>query len=278
VFSYQKVIYGEDNRVEVAEFSNPLVRELSKSVAAQIDYRDLRIDSTGELYHLASKLLRYERGFCHDTPFLDQYSLAECSGFLVAPDLIVTAGHCVQEEQECENLRWVFDYVQPNDPSKNEITISKENVYSCAKKVAFELDSESKSDFAVIKLDREVLGREPLRFRTEGNIEINQSLYLIGHPTGLPMKVSDQSWVRDNNDPIFFRSNLDAFGGNSGSPVFNQATNLVEGILVRGEEDFFYDRKSGCYRNKVCQDFECVGEAATRITGLNLQKIILQNQ
>ncbi|WP_420540401.1 S46 family peptidase (plasmid) [Paenibacillus polymyxa] len=42
--------------------------------------------------------------------------------------------------------------------------------------------------------------------------------------------------VRDNPPNAFFVANLDTYGGNSGSPVFNSDTHEVEGILVRGED------------------------------------------
>jgi len=45
-------------------------------------------------------------------------------------------------------------------------------------------------------------------------------------------------------NPIFFDANLDTFGGNSGSPVFDARTNAVVGILVRGADD--YREEGGC--------------------------------
>ena len=36
----------------------------------------------------------------------------------------------------------------------------------------------------------------------------------------------------------YFTANLDTYRGNSGSPVFNAITHKVEGVLVRGEQDF----------------------------------------
>ena len=59
------------------------------------------------------------------------------------------------------------------------------------------------------------------------------------------MKIADGAWVRKNTNPVFFQTNLDAFGGNSGSPVLNSETGEVEGILVRGEIDYSYDSR-GC--------------------------------
>ena len=74
--------------------------------------------------------------------------------------------------------------------------------------------------------------------------------------------------VRKNVNPIYFSSNLDTFGGNSGSAVFNADTGEVEGILVRGEADYVNDRRRGCKVPNQCSDGGCRGEEVTRITNI----------
>ena len=44
-------------------------------------------------------------------------------------------------------------------------------------------------------------------------------------------------------------ANLDTFMGNSGSPVFNKETGLVEGILIEGAEDLEDDLDNLCTRS-----------------------------
>ena len=91
---------------------------------------------------------------------------------------------------------------------------------------------------------------------------------VIGHPSGLPTKISDGAIVRENANKVFFQSTLDTFGGNSGSAVFDAKTGLVEGILVRGERDYVQDPVMNCSRPKVCKVTECRGEDVTRITNI----------
>jgi hypothetical protein len=57
-------------------------------------------------------------------------------------------------------------------------------------------------------------------------------------------------------------ANLDTYGGNSGSPVFNATNHQVEGILVRGENDFVTN--GSCYVSLVCPTTGCRGEDVTR--------------
>ena len=70
-----------------------------------------------------------------------------------------------------------------------------------------------------------------------GEIQVGEPLCLIGHPWGLPTKVSHTAEVLKNDGLTWFMANLDSFEGNSGSAVFNELTGEVEGILVRGKPD-----------------------------------------
>jgi V8-like Glu-specific endopeptidase len=47
------------------------------------------------------------------------------------------------------------------------------------------------------------------------------NLYMLGLPYGLPVKFVGNGSVQRNTQKDFLESNLDAFGGNSGSPTFN---------------------------------------------------------
>ena len=85
---------------------------------------------------------------------------------------------------------------------------------------------------------------------------------MIGHPCGLPQKFADGATVRDNTPKAFFVANLDTYGGNSGSPVFNSSNQAVEGILVRGENDFVTN--GTCFVSLVCPTTGCRGEDVTR--------------
>jgi V8-like Glu-specific endopeptidase len=264
-YSKNKVVYGIDNRVEVYETEGTLFSDLAKSTAAMIDSRSLNNDNS-DVYTITGGTLE-SRGICSNARFSQQITAASCSGFLVAPNLLVTAGHCITSDYDCESQKWVFDYKQSEEEAI-EFTVDSNSVYSCKRIIQRSLDRSSRDDFALIELDREVLDRTPLEFRTEGKVEDNAPLVVIGHPSGLPTKVSDGANVRDNIGDVYFSANLDTFGGNSGSAVFNSETGLVEGILVRGETDYVYTSR-GCRVPKVCTEEGCMGEHVTRITNIS---------
>lgn len=261
-----KVIYGDDNRVLAEDSNNDLYKKLAQSTAVQIKNSNLQAIKDGESYAVdPTKLQDSFAEVCADEDFSQLTNAGNCSGFLVGDDLLVTAGHCVPAQDACDNAKWAFNYQQEVVGATGNVLDGKD-VYSCAKIINQKLDSFTKNDFALIQLDRKVEGREPLKFRTEGKVELGADLVVIGHPSGLPTIIADGAYVRENDNDYFFVANTDTFGGNSGSAVFNAETGEVEGILVRGEKDYEYDAKAGCNRPKKCENEECRGEDITRIT------------
>jgi V8-like Glu-specific endopeptidase len=269
------VIYGEDNRRDFSEVSEEW-KTLTKSVAVMIEGDDL-IPSTSAEGFLVVKDSGVGEVLCADEKFKHQIIAGVCTGFLVAPDTLVTAGHCYRDSYDrCGDAKWVFEFHDQNllesqsRPEQNLWQISKNNVYSC-KKI---LKKEHKSggiDYAIVQLDRPVTSAAPLKYRKTGIIADDAELVLIGSPTGLPLKISENGFIRYNAHGIFFKTNLDSFHGNSGAPVFNKETKEVEGILVRGEQDFVKDEAGQCMRPKKCAMTECRGEDAVRITTLDLK-------
>jgi V8-like Glu-specific endopeptidase len=266
VNAFDKVIYGDDNRLDVYETTNTLHLELARSTAAMISKNNL---STVNDDVVISNSTLEQRGICETAKFAKQVTAANCSGFLIAEDILVTAGHCVKSQSSCDNYKWVFDF-NINSNKTDEVTVSSNSVYSCVEIIDQNLDRSTSDDYAVIRLDRKVTDRDPLTFRKSGKVETGSPLVVIGHPSGLPTKIAADSYVRGNSSSVFFVANLDTFGGNSGSAVFNSETGVVEGILVRGERDYVYVRENGksCKVPKQCSMTECRGEDVTRITNI----------
>jgi len=257
------VIYGEDNRKDVFESTDSALVELSKSTAAMIGMENLKA-ANGE-YRISAGTLE-SRGICSQERFSKQISAANCSGFLVAPNVLVTAGHCIKSDYDCSSYKWVFDY-KVDHSDQGAINVPASSVYSCKKIITRSLDQLSKNDYAVIELDRKATDRRPLAFRKKGKVSKGASIAVIGHPTGLPTKIADGAKVRSLATKYFI-ANLDTYGGNSGSAVFNVKTSEVEGILVRGENDYVYDSKLGCQVSNKCTDTGCRGEDVTYITNI----------
>jgi hypothetical protein len=149
------------------------------------------------------------------------------------------------------------------DSSTPRTSFTADDVYEGAALIGRKLTA-SQTDWALVRLARSVVGRSPVAFRTAGKIAASQKLFVIGHPCGLPQKYAPGASVRNNTPAAFFVANLDTYGGNSGSPVFNATNIQVEGILVRGENDFV--NNGSCYVSLVCPTTGCRGEDVTRAT------------
>lgn len=268
-----KVIYGEDNRVDVFESRKSMYVELAKSTAAMIPNSALRNETNG-LVKIGGTTLQ-GRGICAKERFAKQPTAANCSGFLVGDKYLVTAGHCIENQVDCNNYKWVFDY-KVDHSEQGSVDVEKTAIYSCKSIVERSLDGATQDDYAMIELDRVVTDREPLKFRQRGKPLANAALVVIGHPTGLPTKIADGANVR-SHEAKFFRANLDTYGGNSGSAVFNAKSGMVEGILVRGENDYIYSSADRCQVSNVCPDTGCAGEDVTYITNIKALKTLGRN-
>lgn len=239
-----KAVYGHDTRREVTHVAVPGSRyDLNRRATAALVEAE-QLTRTGDTYHLRHVSFGRTYRLCTSEAFYEQPCAAFASGFLVQPDMLATAAHCVISA-DLERLRVVFDYeVTRSGP---RVTFDQSQVYEIRELVA--CGNPDADDWALLRLDRPVInGRQPVKLRTRGHVEPGTRLYMIGHPCGLPMKFADDALVTDVSSQIFFRANLDAFGGNSGSPVFDAESDAVEGILVRGSPDFFYDTGHGCRR------------------------------
>lgn len=260
------VVYGEDARKDILFVESSAIRSLSESTAAMIPTRYLIPTDYGMTTIYLSKF-GSSKGLCTDEPFYSQPSAAVCSAFLVADDLMVTAGHCISNEECAADLNsFVFGFkmLGPTHPAEE---VLNEDVFHCKEVVSREL-SEAQ-DYALVRLDRPVRRFAPLKLQKKP-LEVNDEIYVVGHPSGLPLKYADGAKVREVF-PAFYRTNLDTFGGNSGSAVFNAKTNEVVGILVRGEKDYEYNEQRACVVSKHCGPDECRGEDVTNISYITKQ-------
>jgi Bacterial tandem repeat domain 1/Trypsin-like peptidase domain len=256
----QKVIYGTDDRVDVFQLpAGPNLDDVD-SVVALFNVASV-VDNGNGTSTLQTQNFGTAQNLCAEERFRDQPIGAFCSGFLVAADIIATAGHCVNDGN-VTNARFVFGFRMRNATTA-ETVISNGEIYRGVAVIGRQ-EVGSGPDWALVRIDRPVANHRIARIRRTGRIGDTQALHVIGHPSGLPTKFADGAAVRNNQPNEFFVANLDTYGGNSGSPVFNSNTHEVEGILVRGETDFV--QQVSCQVSLVCPSTGCRGEDCTRTT------------
>jgi hypothetical protein len=253
------VIYGADDRLDLYQVKIQKIKQLADSTVALFEAGD--VGAEGKLVTSP-----YGEGLalCKEEPYWSQKTGAFCSGSLVGPDLIMTAGHCVTDDAACKNIKFVFGFAVKKEGVLPE-KVNPSDVYSCAKVIA-RAQEDAGADYALVQLDRKVANHKTLEIDRAGALANGDALYVIGHPSGLPTKVAGGATVRDASPAAHFVANLDTYGGNSGSAVFNAKTGLVVGILVRGEND--YVTKDGCKISNKCPDTGCRGEDVTKVSAL----------
>lgn len=279
----QKSLYGPDRRKEFYEIQDPIQLSVVNSVAALV-YSDHFSESEKD-YELRGDKLANDRklNLCSGTEYEREPIISYCTAFVVGPDLIATAGHCVR--RHLDQVRVVFGYraIRPHQEIEIVSRIPKSQVYSVSEVVKCRDDDPLKEndkcegngqggrtlDYALLRVDRKIRDHLPLLLDITSGVAERDELYVVGYPLGLPMKLADEGFVRRISNEGYFVSNLDTFVGNSGSPVLRAGTITVEGILVRGNNDFW--TQGSCQVPLVCpRDRDCQfdGEDATSLKAI----------
>ena len=256
--SESEVVYGSDDRQDVYAHPDSNLRRLAEQSTVALTGLSTFDTSNANNYTIrSSSTLRSSYNLCSGQRFLDDPRAAFCSGTLVDDDLIITAGHCVESQSECESTQFVFNYYKT---SENQLkTITSQDVFRCKKLEAYANGSTGSRllDYAVIRLDRAATPRfTPAPVRTaQSPVTVGSEVAVLGFPTGIPLKIASGGFVTEanSNDLDYFGATVDTFGGNSGSGVYRMGTYDMVGILVRGQTDY-KDRGSCTIVNTLAQN------------------------
>ena len=226
---------------------------------------------------------------CADQEFLSQPSAVDCPSFLITDRLLATAGHCVQlpggdgsmvsDNAYITSFKAVRNFHLVSD-SVNTPTVSSRDIFSI-KGIRARVNTPDE-DWAILELQRPVDNPTILSLSETSIVDLDTKVHTYGFPLGLPMKFAFGGMVtRSDTDKPWFFATVDAFSGNSGSPVINDVTGKVEGILVNVLGDWAYKCPGGgndCSDSERCRiplgcstangDCDTNGEQVTRIAPL----------
>lgn len=275
-----KTIYGADNRLDYYEAPADM-KVLADSVVSL--WKAKQVSVSGDQAALKHVNFGEALNLCPSERFREQPLGAFCSGSLVGEDLVMTAGHCITDEAACADTKFVFGYAVKQSGGKAATTLPAGEVYGCKKIIKRDLDKPPSGlfgtvisvlanitnrmgpDYALIQLDRKVEGHQPLPVNRGAEPRMGTPLLTIGHPVGLPLKIAGGATVRNDSPKSYYITDIDAFGGNSGGPVFNAETKLIEGILVLGGQDFVKS-PAGCTIAYTVDQNKGIGTGVTRLS------------
>lgn len=262
-------VYGNDSREEMI-LAGPLMCRVGSATAAIFNRDVLQLNAVENRWEYSTLKNLAASGWCDDERFATQDAQAFCTTFLIAPDRVATAGHCVQPPDDsfapglsCDQLLVVFDYRLGQD-GRAPNSFPAKSVYTCEEVLAGE-DSGNGPDWRVLKLDR-AAQRDPLPLYQGKPLVAKTPVIVAGHPLGLPMKQAKGITLASGSSTTL-TTNLDAFIGNSGSPVVVRRGDrlLVAGVLIGGQADSNHaNPDQACRRTIVCSDLNaCNGEQAS---------------
>lgn len=215
-----------------------------------------------------AKKLEEEKGekFGEEERFGDELPLGWGTAFLIAPQFALTAAHCIYPEESksslADKLYVVFGFYKSSSEIDKWIFLERQ-VYSIQEVVTYKLENIGTvwQDWALLKLDRPVKEGDSLKLNFHP-ISEKVRLYMLGHPWGLPMKLTYGAEVQKKSHTDYFEADLDAFRGNSGSPIFDEDTGDVIGILFHGLADY-----------KPSENYKNTGKARIFATQISKQDI-----
>ena len=141
-----------------------------------------------------------------------------CTGFYLGDGLVATAGHCISK-------------LGGQKVAFNDTVMTGTIAILANARVGFD-------DIAIIKINS--IPHESVTLACEGYPKIGDEVHMTGYPGtyGLATVWGRVASEPDTTDiwPNVIKINISAFGGFSGSPVFDADENVV-GILVAGLKD-----------------------------------------
>jgi V8-like Glu-specific endopeptidase len=146
-----------------------------------------------------------------------------CSGSLIASNLFLTAGHCVDSTTVGEYVSFNFERV------KGSSTLLTESHFRVDAVVEDELGGV---DYAIVRLAGTPGTTWGISAVAAADPATGSAITIIGHPAAAPKKI-EAGTVQSFSGSYMYYGNVDTLGGSSGSGVLNSSGQIV-GVHTNG--------------------------------------------
>jgi ankyrin repeat protein/V8-like Glu-specific endopeptidase len=242
-----KAIFGDDSVFDFFELSNQRYNALSKTTVALVKRDQIVESNNGYKFKAKGQSLAQSINMCADERFSQQERQAFCTGFFITPDIVMTAGHCINQDS-CNNTAFLMDFKTDPTTQQPNNSFDKNQVYFCQKVIAQKHTSfdNQYEDYALVMVDRKVdLNINYQEIHSLDSLTRDDELLIIGHPSGLSQKIAREGKAIELFSNNILATDIDSFGGNSGSPIFEEKTGKIIGILVAGGKDGGFETEPG---------------------------------
>jgi V8-like Glu-specific endopeptidase len=185
-----------------------------------------------------------------------QQDLSSCTGTLIAPDLVLCAGHCVSDANDLNGLSGsvTFDFQTNCDGTRPSGYGPK--FYKVNKTIRANAQV-SGLDYSLLQLKTPVPGVAAISLRSDLPAA-NDEVFEVRHPQAITKKVSARhtgaqakiSNIEFDNGFRYLRANCDLTGGSSGSALFDMLGRIIGIADISGHcaNGFLYITEADCKR------------------------------
>jgi len=146
------------------------------------------------------------------------------TGFLIAPDLVMTCNHVIGNEADAHSATFLF-YYEDHDPRTEEAR-ARITVYPATTNFRFYTNADKTLDFTVVRVRGVPAEIRWLRLKPLP-LKQNDQVVIIQHPDSRPKEICMQNNLVASADGKLVQYYTSTSGGSSGAPVFDNGFSVV---------------------------------------------------